>query len=142
MRSAKAYLNRTYKIESRIAAKKARIQYWRDVAESITSSIENVGRSSDVARKIENCSIKIAELEDAILDDISELIDTENEIRLAINSIDNIRYRVILEKRYILHMSFEAIAISEGYTYRWVQSLHKQALTFFEESMLIPENTR
>ena len=136
---AKAFLNQTYRLESRIESKKARLQYWKDLAVSITSSIENTGHSSEVSRKIENCSIKILELEDEILSDIEKLVFTERKVKNAINSLSHPQYKNILEKRYLLHMSFEQIAVSEGYTYRWVQTLHKRALKYFEESVLVPE---
>jgi len=45
-----------------------------------------------------------------------------------ISQVHNVTYRLILEKRHLCFMTWEAIAIDLGYSVRWVQIRHTRAL--------------
>ena len=124
----KAFLNRSYRMNLRIEAKKERIRQWRETAESITSVISGEPHSNSVTRKIETCAIEIAKLENEILDDIEALCEAEREIQAAINMLEKPNYKTVMELRYLNHMSWEAIAAKMHYSFRWVLTIHDEAL--------------
>jgi hypothetical protein len=123
-------LNRAYRIEARVDAKNEQIRHWRELATSITLNPDNNGSGSNYPKsKIEACAIRIAELQDDIADDIAALIQTNVEIRLAIDQLcSTTLYKTVLELRYVNHLRWEEIAVRLNYTYRWTQELHTRAV--------------
>ena len=77
---------------------------------------------------IEDLILKICDLEIEIEKDIDLLIDKKKNAILEINSINDLRYRTILELRYIKSKKWEEIAVVTGYEYSWVLRLHGEAL--------------
>lgn len=77
---------------------------------------------------IEDLILKICDLEIEIEKDIDLLIDKKKNAILEINSINDLRYRTILELRYLKSKKWEEIAVETGYEYSWVLRLHGEAL--------------
>ena len=71
-------LNRGYRAKERIADRRERIESWRQVAESITANPEHSG-GGGLSNKVEKCVLGIMELEEEILDEISEIKSLESE---------------------------------------------------------------
>lgn len=59
---------------------------------------------------------------------IDELIDIKQEVIKVISKLDNPRHRVVLHKRYVDFMTWEAIACEMGYTFQHIHRLHGDAL--------------
>ena len=149
-------LNRGYRAEERIAGRRGRIKHMREIAESITANPENAsGGGGGPSKKVENCVIKIMELEEEIVAEIEALSDLVRETASIITTfVDDPNYKAVLEHRYVEQKRWEEIAVEMGYTFRWTQELHRRALRALKasvaeylsaaevaESALIPEQT-
>lgn len=125
-------LNRGYKVEARIAAKKERLQYWADLATTITINPENAssgGTAGYPKSKVELCALKIVEIRAELADEIAALIEINVENRIAIEALSSTPvYKTLLELRYVNHLRWEEIAVRLSYTYRWTQELHRRAI--------------
>lgn len=77
---------------------------------------------------IEDLILKICDMEIELEKDIDLLIDKKKDAILEINSIKDLRYRTILELRYLKSKKWEEIAFETGYEYSWVLRLHGEAL--------------
>lgn len=134
---AKAWLNRSYRAEARIAVRLARIRQWQELAESITVTLkENAGGGSGgVSRLIESYAINIAEAKKELATEVQELRRLDTEIRAAIaDCVEDNTLRAILELRYCTHMCWESVAVTMNMTTRWTLSLHQKALTVFAQN--------
>ena len=78
---------------------------------------------------------KIVDLERATQSDIDELVTVGENIRRAINGIDDERMRLILTMRYINGYSWEKIAETLHYEKRQVFRLHGNALQKIKMSL-------
>lgn len=123
-------LNRGYRAKERIAAREERIKDWRQMAESVTASMENAfGGSGFSTSKIEKCVVNIMALEEEICDEIIELTGLESETNRIIREfVSEPNYKMVLELRYVSYLSWEEIAVRMGYAFRWTQELHRRAL--------------
>lgn len=126
-----ATLSRGGNAQSRIASRYARIDEIRRIAESITANPEfSSSGKGGVNRKLENCIINIQELEEEILEEITEISRIEHENREAIHELlDNPVYQDILVYRYCDGLLMEEVSGKLGYTFRWTQELHRRALS-------------
>ena len=129
-------LTRGYRAKERIADRQERIDQWRQVAESITANPEHSGGGGGgPSNKIEKCVLGIMELEEEIIDEISEIKSLESENGKIIRElVDDPNYKRILELRYLNYKRWEEIAVSMGYTFRWTQELHSRALKHLKEN--------
>ena len=64
--------------------------------------------------------------------EIRELCRVKREVIDAIDAVEDMRLRRVLELRYRSYMSWEAIAEELGYDIRWVYRLHGMALRCIE----------
>ena len=71
---------------------------------------------------------RIVDLEREINRDIDRLVDLKREIMAAIRSVDNSKYRLVLEKRYLCYRTWEQIAADTGYNVRYLYRIHGEAL--------------
>ena len=134
----KAFLNRCYKINERIDAKRERIASWRLRAESTSVTLSHDSGMSGGGYKqsiVANSVVAMLTLEEEIESEIQELLDIEREIGLAINELlTNSVHKVLLEMRYMNHFRMEEIAARLGYAFRYTQELHGRALQHLKES--------
>jgi len=136
----KAFLNRCYKINERIDAKRERIASWRLRAESTSVTLSHDSGMSGGGYKqsiVANSVVAMLSLEEEIEAEIQELLNIEKEIEVAINELlTNSVHKVLLEMRYMNHFRMEEIAARLGYAFRWVQRLHGKALKNLKEAAL------
>jgi len=101
----KTFLLQGRNAQARIAAKRERIDSWRQLAESITVTLKVDGSSSLGGYKqslVENTACNIIDLENEIIADINELAGIEMVIHEAINLfVKDDRYRAVLEMKYL-----------------------------------------
>ena len=129
-------LNRGYRAKERIAARRERIESWRQIAESITARPDNTPGGSGPSKKIENCVLNIAALEEEIVDEINEIAKLEKETGRIIEAfVEDPNHKTVLELRYLNYMRWEAIAVEMGYTFRWTQELHRRAIAELSEKL-------
>lgn len=78
---------------------------------------------------------RLVEMDNQIGAEIMELCRIKREVNAAIDAVEDMRYRRLLELRYRNYYSWEKIAVEMGYDVRWVYRLHGEALL----SVQVPE---
>lgn len=132
--TAKEYLEQAYQIDERIESKLMQVESLKDLATRVTSVFSDMPHSSTPDnQRLEKTIVEIIDLENDILDDIGELVKIKYEVQNTINSISDIRQRLILEMRYLRLMTWEQIAIELSLDLSWVHRLHGRALKKFSE---------
>lgn len=71
---------------------------------------------------------KVADLQREICAEIEKLCRTKRAVNNAIDSVEDMRYRRLLEMRYRNYMTFEQIAAAMAYDVRTIHRLHGKAL--------------
>lgn len=132
--TVKEYLEQAYRIDERIESKLTQIESLKSLATRVTSVFSDMPHSSTPDnQRLEKTIVEIIDLENEILDDIDKLVKVKYEVQNTINSISDIRQRLILEMRYLRLMTWEQIAIELSLDLSWVHRLHGRALKKFSE---------
>ena len=127
--AARDFLNRAYKVDQRIDSKIEQVGSLRSLATKATSVLSDMKvQTSHDGRRMEDLVVKIVDLEREINGDIDELIDLKREIMDAIKTVDSPDMQLLLEKRYLLFLSWEQIAKDMEYSTDHVYRLHRDAL--------------
>ena len=127
--NAKEYLQQAYLMELQVQSKLQQIEALRSAAEGLNRCIaaERVTHSKNVTA-MQDTVQKIIEAEEELNGEIDRLVDLKREIRGTIGQVKNVVYRLILEKRHLSFLKWEEIACDLGYTARWCQIRHREAL--------------
>lgn len=127
--NAKQFLKQGFWLDEAINTKLESLTMLRSIATKTTATLSNdcVGGTRTL-NKVEANVIKIIDLENSINDDIDELVDIKKGMMKYIKKIDSYEYRVLLEKRYLQHISWEQIAVDMGYSSQHIFRLHDEAL--------------
>ena len=134
--NAKEYLSQARNLEQRIITKTQMIDSLNDLATRCTTTYSDMPKSPNHGNsRLEECVMKIMDLEEQILHDMDKLVDLKKEITYVIRSISNPEYQDLLAKRYICCESWEKIAVDMNYELRYIHKLHSRAL----QEVKIPE---
>ena len=117
--TAREYLQRAWQIDGRIGRRleeRARLR-----------TMLNAGASASDEGPREAESALIA-MDEAIEGEILALCRVKREVNAAIEAVDDVRLRRLLELRYRSYMTWEAIADEMGYELRHIYRLHREAL--------------
>ena len=127
--NAKEYLSQAWLMEKQVDSKLQQIATLRSMAEGLNQCIasEPVTHTRNVAAMQDTVN-KIIEAEADLNAEIDELVDLKRGIKGTIAQVRSPMYRLILENRYLGFMKWEKIAFDLGYTIRWVQMRHREAL--------------
>lgn len=121
-------------IDDNINMKLEEIAQLRALAERCTIRITGETRSAgNYSDKVGRNAAKMIDLEHKIDADIDRLVDLKERIMSLAATLGDDSERIVIERHYILHESFEAIADKLGYTPRHVHRLHRSALARLEE---------
>lgn len=127
--NAKDYLLQARYLDERITSKTQQIASLNDLATKCTSTFSNMPRNPNRGdSKIEDCVIKIIELEESIKNDIEKLVDLKSEITAVIKAVPNVEYQTLLEKRYLCFITWEQIAVDMNYSMQHIHRMHSSAL--------------
>lgn len=130
----KDFLERHRTADAEIDSKLEQLAELRSLATKITPSTNYEGRGSGTASdKVGRTVAKIVDLEQEINEAIDRLVDIKAEIEDLINLIDDSVMRTVLERRYILHETWEVIAEKMGYSRRHITRLNIQAIELLEK---------
>lgn len=134
--TAKEYLNRPFKLNSRINDKKVQVEYYRNLSQSISSpSLEpHYASSRNTEAPFIHYLEKVDALEREIQDDYKRLNQLKSEVENAIDDLNELQEKVLLHYRYVAFMSMPDIAYTMHYSLRWTKRLHVKALEIFERS--------
>ena len=130
--TAKQYLLRAWQVEKRIdrliGERDALWARMETVRSPVISDMPKGGRRRDWTDTVD----ALVDLCGDIDREIRELCRVKREVIDAIDAVEDMRLRRVLELRYRSYMSWEAIAGELGYDIRWVYRLHGMALRCIE----------
>lgn len=139
--TAKDYLLRAWQIDARIDEKLAEIERLEEKRERIMAKLR-AGRSSNltgmprggnydwtdgIEAVIETDEL-IRDAVNALRAEIRELCRVKREVADAINAVEPVVYRRVLDLRYRSYLDWQTIAQKMGYDVRHVFRLHGEAL--------------
>ena len=134
----KAFLERGFRLDARIAAKRERIARWREHAESIVVSLKHdagIRGGNHIQRSIENTVEDIMILEAEIAAEIKELLQIERDVRRAIYVfVEDFHQQMVLEMRYLGQCQLDEIARKLGFSYRWTQRIYAKAIAEMQKT--------
>lgn len=130
--NAKEYLQQISIIDQEINYKLQQLEDLESMATHITSVISDMPKAHDSGSRLEDAAVKIADMKMEINKEVDELVDLKAEAMTRISRIDDPRYRLVLEERYIHRYSWEDIATDACCSLRSVHRLHGAALKAFQ----------
>ncbi len=96
--NAKDYLLQARYLDERITSKTQQIASLNDLATRCTSTFSDMPRNPNHgSSRLEDCIIKIIDLEDSLKKDIEKLVDLKREIMVVIKAVPNVEYQTLLD---------------------------------------------
>lgn len=132
--NAHDYLSQAYLLEQQVQSKLAQIESLKSLASYMTArptDQEPVSHTTNV-HAMEDTILKIMEMNQELDAQIDALVDKKLEISRTIAQVQNVLYRLVLEKRYLTFETWEGIAVDLHYSVRSVQRIHGRALEVVE----------
>ncbi len=127
--TARDYLSRAYKLDREIKSKLDQIEALKDLATSCSSVLTGMPRNPNTGGSpMADAVCKIVDLREELNRELAQLVEHKADAVRIIHCVKNSDYRLILEKRYLSYMSWEAIAVELGYSESWVLKLHRKAI--------------
>lgn len=134
----KEFFQQIRHIDKQINVKFEQLERLKTLATKVTATMsETSAKPSGVSRSMENSVDKIILLKEELNADIDKYINLKREANEIIRQIPNEKYRRVLESRYLLGKTWEAIAVEMGMTYQGVCHAHGRALQ--EAANFFPE---
>ena len=136
--TAKEYLSQGYRLEQIIKLIKMDIEYWPDLASSVSSPgfEEHFNATRNTDAPFVKQIYKMMEYQDLLTEKLELHMNLKKEMQKAIESMSNQDERLVLEFRYIKNLTWPRIAdlmyVDESTVRRW----HNKALNHF----VVPEN--
>lgn len=139
--TAKDYLLRAWQIDARIDEKLAEIEHLEEKRERIMAKL-TAGRASNLTGMPRGGGYDWTEHLEAVIEteeliraaiqdlrqEIMELCRVKREVADAINAVEPVVYRRVLDLRYRSYLPWQTIAERMGYDIRHVTRLHGEAL--------------
>ena len=123
------YLSRYRRLNARIDRLLEEQSRWRELAVKITPTLSQApGGGGGSGSPIERLMDKVLEIDEEINREIDELQIVRQEIRAALNQLEDENLKLLMEYRYIDGLTWEQIAIKMHYGFQWVCKLHGRAL--------------
>ena len=126
--TTKEYLNKLRTLDKQIDSKLEQIDRLRSLAERVTTTLSFTPKGAGGANRTDYCIERIWQLEKEVTEDIDRLVDMKSGIRGAIERVENDKYRLLLEYRYLCGNTWEQIAEKMRIDLRWVYRMHGRAL--------------
>lgn len=121
------YLSRYRRLNERIDRLLEEQSRWREMALKITPVLSQTpggGNGSPIERPMD----KVLEIDEEINREIDELQTVRQEIRAALNQLEDESLKLLMEYRYIDGLTWEQIAVKMDISWRWSIKLHGKAL--------------
>ena len=131
--NAKEFMNRAYRLETRINNKTEQIQILRALAEKVTAAYgtEAVSHSRNVDSMADRLA-RISEAEETLRNALDELVAVRNKITETINRVDDVDCQTLLELRYLCMKPWDEIREIMGMSSAHMFRLHRDALQLVE----------
>lgn len=134
--TAKEYMEQARYLDMQINSKIEQVRTLNELATKVTTVYSDMPHSPNKnTGRMEETIAKIIDLENEINRDIDALVDLKQEVKTAVSKIEDEKYRVLLELRYINQKSWEEIANQLGYDLRYTHKIHGRAL----QKIIVPE---
>lgn len=132
--TAADFLNQPYVLQRKIRVKEQKAKYYRELAESVSSSgfEEHYSASRNTDAPFVKYLQKVDELKGEIEEDYIRLAELKEGIDRAIDVIEDENEAMVLRYRYVMMLSMKEISKKMYYTLRWTQMIHVRAVTHFE----------
>ncbi len=128
----KEYLRQLRVFSIKIQQKKDELESLKAAAENVTASIDNERVQTSPKDRMPEDISRIVDLENEIREDTHRLLFMKDKIINEIHKLNNPVYIEILYKRYVEYKQFEEIALEINYSYRQVLRIHGFALQEFK----------
>lgn len=115
-------------IDAKVEKLTEEVILWNDRATKITSSFSQEPKAAGSGDQLQKCVDKICELQEEIAREMQQLRELRRQIEMAINTLEDERFRGILYLRYIEGMTFEQVADRILYSSKQVYRIHKKAV--------------
>lgn len=122
------YLSRYRRLNQRIDRLLEEQSRWREKAMRITPVLSPVPGGGGSGSPIERPMDKVLEIDAEINREVDELQTVRQEIRAALNQLEDENLELLMEYRYIDGMTWERIAEKMHYSWRHTCRLHGEAL--------------
>ena len=122
------YLSRYRRLNERIDRLLEEQRRWRERALKITPTLSQAPGGSESGSPVERPMDKVLEIEEEINREIDELQTVRQEIRAALNQLEDENLKLLMEYRYIDGLTWEQIAVEMNYSYMQICRLHGKAL--------------
>ena len=131
--NAKEFMNRAYRLETRINNKTEQIQILRALAEKVTAAYgtEAVSHSRNVDSMADSIA-RISELETMLRNTVNELVAVRKEITDVIDQVPDVNCQTLLELRYLCMKPWDEIREIMGMSSAHMFRLHRDALQLVE----------
>lgn len=127
--TAEKYLSQARHLEQHIDAKVGQVASLNDLATKCTAVMSGMPHSPNHGTStMADTVCKIVDLQEEIKRDIEQMLELKKEILAVINSVQEIEYQILLEKRYLCYCTWEQISLDMNYSEKWVRTLHSRAL--------------
>lgn len=123
------YLSRYRRLNQRIDRLLEEQSRWRERALKITPTLSQAPGGGGSGSPIERPMDKVLEIDVEINREIDELQIVRQEIRAALNQLEDENLKLLMEYRYIDGLTWEQIAVKMHYGFQWVCKLHGKALS-------------
>ena len=123
------YLSRYRRLSKRIDRLLEEQSRWREMALKVTPVLSQTPGGGESGSPIERPMDKVLEIDEEINREIDELQTVRQEIRAALNQLEDESLKLLMEYRYIDGLTWEQIAVKMNYCWRQVCRKHGQALT-------------
>lgn len=122
------YLSRYRRMSKRIDRLLEEQSRWREMALKITPVLSQTPGGGESGSPIERPMDKVLEIDEEINREIDELQTVRQEIRAALNQLEDESLKLLMEYRYIDGLTWEQIAVKMNYSYMQICRLHGKAL--------------
>ena len=139
--NAKEYLSRARLMDMQVRSRQEQILILRSMAERVSAGFgrEAVSRSLNTTA-MQDTVARILEAEAELAGRIDELVRTRMEIAGVIDRVEDVRVRLILEKRYLCFRDWREITEEMNYSLRYVQEKHREGLRAVQRILEETEN--
>ena len=122
------YLSRYRRLNERIDRLLEEQSRWREMALKITPVLSQTPGGGESGSPIERPMDKVLEIDVEIKREIYELQTVRQEIRSALDQLEDENLKLLMEYRYIDGMTWEQVAVEMHYSYMQICRLHGKAL--------------
>ena len=136
------YLSRCRRLNQRIDRLLEEQYRWKCLAMKVTQNFSPTPGGGESGSPIERPMDKVLEIDAEINREIDELQIVRQEIRAALNQLEDENLKLLMEYRYIDGLTWEQIAVKMHYGFQWVCKLHGRALNRLRIKEAIESDTQ